>query len=181
MDDPNLNEHELAVVADAKDFAAGYLRRHSRQWEMDREMPREMFTAAADAGLCGLLVRSDQGGKGIGISALLKVMEELSYVDMAAAFALVVHNNHARLIGSAGNTHLIERYLPRMIAGEIVGAFLLTEPQGGSDAAAITTSAVADGQHYVLGRDPVLAQPIEIALMVSPHAGQNAGLLAQQR
>ncbi len=150
MDDPNLNEHELAVVADAKDFAAGYLRRHSRQWEMDREMPREMFTAAADAGLCGLLVRSDQGGKGIGISALLKVMEELSYVDMAAAFALVVHNNHARFIGSAGTTDLIERYLPKMIAGEIVGAFLLTEPQGGSDAAAITTSAVADGQDYVL-------------------------------
>ena len=147
---PLLNAQEMAVVASASDFAAGYLQQHSRQWEMDRAMPREFFKAAADAGLCGMLVRTDQGGQGIGISALLKVMEEISYVDMAAAFALVVHNNHARLIGSGGNTHLIERYLPRMIAGEIVGAFLLTEPQGGSDAAAITTSAVADGEDYVL-------------------------------
>ena len=150
MDDPILNEHELAVVASASNFATGYLQRHSRQWETDRAMPQEMFRAAADAGLCGLLVRSDQGGQGIGISALCRVMEELSYVDMAAAFALVVHNNHARLIGSGGNTQLIERYLPGMIAGEIVGAFLLTEPQGGSDAAAITTTAVADGPDYVL-------------------------------
>ncbi len=150
MELSNLNDNELAAVDAARDFAAGYLQRHSQQWEMGRQMPREMFVAAADAELCGLLVRPDQGGKGIGISALLKVMEELSYADMAAAFALIVHNNHARFIDSAGSTDLIEKYLPMMIAGEIVGAFLLTEPQGGSDAAAIKTSAVSDGQEFVL-------------------------------
>jgi len=72
MDDPILNAHELAVVASASNFATGYLQRHSRQWETDRAMPKEMFRAAADAGLCGLLVRSDQGGQGIGISALCR-------------------------------------------------------------------------------------------------------------
>ncbi len=150
MNDADLNEDDLAAVAAAKDFAAGYLSRHCRQWESDREMPREMFLEAARAGLCGLLVRPGQGGRGIGINAFLRVMEELSYVDMAAAFALVVHNNHARFIDSVGTANLIGRYLPRMIAGEIIGAFLLTEPQGGSDAAAISTSAVADGRGYIL-------------------------------
>ena len=150
MDDLELTEDELAVVAAAKDFAATYVQPQCRQWEMDREMPRAFFKAAADAGLCGMLVSTDLGGKGIGISALLKVMEELSYVDMAAAFALVVHNNHTRFIATAGTADLIARYVPKMIAGEIIGAFLLTEPQGGSDAAAITTSVVADGGDFVL-------------------------------
>ena len=145
-----LNEDELAVIANAKDFAAGYVSRHCRSWEMDRQMPRDVFQAAAEAGLCGLLVRQDRGGIGIRTSALLKVLEELSYVDLSVAFALVVHNNHARFIDTTGTEEMITDYLPKMIAGEMVGAFLLTEPQGGSDAAAITTSALPDGEGYIL-------------------------------
>ena len=117
---------------------------------MDRQMPRDVFQAAAEAGLCGLLVRQDRGGIGIRTSALLKVLEELSYVDLSVAFALVVHNNHARFIDTTGTEEMITDYLPKMIAGEMVGAFLLTEPQGGSDAAAITTSALPDGEGYIL-------------------------------
>jgi alkylation response protein AidB-like acyl-CoA dehydrogenase len=177
MDDLKLNESELAVVSDAKTFAAAYLRDHSRQWEMDREMPRKVFKAAADAGLCGLLVSTDLGGKGIGVGALLKVMEELSYVDMAVAFALVVHNNHARFISTAGTADMIERYVPKMIAGETIGAFLLSEPQGGSDAAAITTRAVADGEGFVLNGEKAwitnapLANLLNVFAQTDPDAG----------
>lgn len=146
----DLNETEHAAIAAAKEFAGGYLQRHSQAWEQARRMPREMFGEAAAAGLCGLLVRPEHGGRGIGTTALLKVMEELSYVDMAAAFALVVHNNHVRFIDKAGTPEMIERYLPKMLAGEMIGAFLLTEPGGGSDAAGITTSALPDGRGYVL-------------------------------
>ena len=113
-------------------------------------MPRTMFQEAASAGLCGLLVRPELGGLGLGTSAFMKVMEELSTVDMAATFALVVHNNHVRFIDKAGTPEQISRFLPKMLAGECVGAFLLTEPQGGSDAAAITTSALPEGRGYVL-------------------------------
>ncbi|MCP5083993.1 MAG: hypothetical protein GY948_20080 [Alphaproteobacteria bacterium] len=150
MTKPDLSKSEQAAVAAARDFASGYLQRNSQTWEQERWMPREMFQEAAKAGLCGLLVRPEQGGMGIGTSALMKVMEELSYVDMAAAFALVVHNNHVRFIDKAGSPEQITRFLPKMLAGESVGAFLLTEPQGGSDAAAITTSALPDGRGYVL-------------------------------
>ena len=81
---------------------------------------------------------------------MLKVLEELTYVDMSVAFALVVHNNHARFIDNAGTPDMIEGYLPKMIAGEMIGAFLLTEPQGGSDAAAIAMRAEGDKGSYVL-------------------------------
>ena len=150
MEISQFSADERVVIETAAEFAATYLQRHARQWELERAMPRAMFQDAADAGLCGLLVPREQGGKGIGVRALLRVMEELSYADVAAAFALVVHNNHARFIASAGTQDLVSRYLPKMLAGETIGAFLLTEPQGGSDAAAISTTARADGSDYIL-------------------------------
>ena len=150
MEIDDCSETERSVLAAAEEFASGYLASNSRRWEMDRFMPRDMFEAAADAGLCGLLVHPDQGGSGISHVALLKVLELLAKVDMAAAFALVVHNNHARAIASAGTDQHIDKYLRDMIAGRTIGAFLLTEPQGGSDAAAISTTAVESGDDYIL-------------------------------
>ena len=113
-------------------------------------MPREMFLHAADAALCGLLVPPEQGGSGIDFGTLIRVVDTLAYVDFAATFALVVHNNHVRAIGSAGTEAQIEKWLPNMIAGKAVGAFLLTEPKGGSDAAQIATVAEPQGEGFVL-------------------------------
>lgn len=150
MQDLNLTAVERAVVQAATAFAEDYLRPNSRQWELDRRMPREAFLAAGEAGLCGLLVSPERGGKGVSFTAFLKVMEELSYVDQSAAFGLVVQNNHARFIDVAGGPALVEDHLAAMLAGRTIGAFLLTEPQGGSDAAAISTRAEADGDGFVL-------------------------------
>ncbi len=86
-----------------------------------------MFSAAGDAGLLGLLVPQDQGGKGVSYVALLMMLEAMAKVDMAATFALIVHNNHARAIAVSGSDHLNQTYLADMIAGRTVGAFLLTE------------------------------------------------------
>jgi alkylation response protein AidB-like acyl-CoA dehydrogenase len=141
------------VVAAAGEFAATYLQANAAQWERDRYMPREMFLHAADAGLCGLLVAEELGGQNVDFTTLIQVVEKLAYTDFAAAFALVVHNNHARAISTQGTNAQIARWLPDMLAGRTVGAFLLTEPGGGSDAAHITTAAVADGDDYVLNGD----------------------------
>ena len=133
MQDLNLTAVEQEVVQAATAFAEDYLRPNSRQWELDRRMPREAFLAAGEAGLCGLLVSPERGGKGVSFTAFLKVMEELSYVDQSAAFGLVVQNNHARFIDVAGGPALVEDHLAAMLAGRTIGAFLLTEPQGGSE------------------------------------------------
>ncbi|MEM7059801.1 MAG: acyl-CoA dehydrogenase family protein [Pseudomonadota bacterium] len=145
-----ISAQEADILAAAKSFATDYIAPNAQTWERDKAVPKEMFTRAADAGLLGLLVPVDQGGAGISYSALLRVLETLAYADMAAAFALIVHNNHARSIATAGSDHLIGTYLADMLAGRTVGAFLLTEPQGGSDAGAITTTAVEDGDAYVI-------------------------------
>lgn len=138
------------IVEAADEFALSYLHQHAAAWERERFMPREMFLQAADSGLCGLLVPPEQGGSGVDFATLIQVVETLAYEDFAATFALVVHNNHVRAIGQAGTQAQIERWLPEMIAGKMVGAFLLTEPQGGSDAARITTAAKAHDDGYLL-------------------------------
>ena len=175
MDGKTRDESEEAALAAAEDFAVGYLAPNSRLWELDRAMPREMFQAAAEAGLCGLLVPSDQGGKGLGYVALLRVLEVLAKADMAATFALVVHNNHARAIASAGTTEQKARYLSDMIAGRTIGAFLLTEPQGGSDAAAIVTTALDSGDDYIVSGEKAWITNTPHADLLNVFAQTNPG------
>lgn len=146
----SLTSDEQDCLAAAEAFAKNTLAPNAEAWEAARAAPREMFEAAGAAGLLGLLVPQELGGKGVSYVALLMMLEALARVDMAAAFALIVHNNHARAIAVSGSDHLRRAYLADMIAGRTVGAFLLTEPQGGSDAAAITTTAIQDGDDYII-------------------------------
>ena len=81
------------------------------------------------------------GGWGLSTTAACTLLERMAAHDFASTFALVVHNNLCASIARNGTTQHIERYLRPMMAGEAIGAFLLTEPQGGSDAAAIETHA----------------------------------------
>ncbi len=141
------------TVAAASAFASDYLSHHAETWEYNRHMPRDMFEHAAEAGLCGLLASEEDGGQGVDFATFAEIVEKLAYVDMAAAFALIVHNNHVRAIAASGTPAQKERWLPSMIAGRTVGAFLLTEPQGGSDAAKISTSATVDGDGYRISGD----------------------------
>lgn len=145
-----LTDAEQSRLAAAETFAADVLAPNAQAWEAARAAPRSLFEDAGAAGLLGLLVPQDQGGAGVSYVALLSILEALAKVDMAAAFALIVHNNHARGVAVSCSDHLIETYLADMITGRTIGAFLLTEPQGGSDAAAISTTATDDGDAYVI-------------------------------
>lgn len=150
MTNAELTGKEQQALADAEAFAAEYLAPNVQQWEAEKAVPRALFEQAASAGLLGLVVPQDHGGRGISYSAMLLVLECFARVDMAAAFALTVHNNHARAIAASGSDTLIDTHLANMIAGGTIGAFLLTEPQGGSDATAITTTAAEDGDDLVI-------------------------------
>jgi len=134
----------------ARDFARDHIEPHAATWERGRRLPREAVTTAAEAGLCDLLVPEALGGKGLGISALSGVMEALAAADMGFAFSLVVHNNLAGAIAGRGTPDQQARHLGPMARAEKLGAFLLTEPGGGSDAAAITTTATRRGDGWVL-------------------------------
>ncbi len=134
----------------AKDFAANTVAPNAPAWESDRTAPRDTLKQAADAGLCRLLASTDAGGEALPVGVMARIMEELSYADMAFAFALVVHNNLTGAICRRGRPDQVERYAPDMMTGRRIGAFLLTEAKGGSDAAAIATTATPDGDGWRL-------------------------------
>lgn len=150
MADDSITSVEQIVVDDAIRFAAEVVEPWAEAWENERRFAAEAFEAAPAAGLSGLLVPPELGGRGIGEVALARILEELAAVDLASAFTLVVHNNMARAVASSGNDHLIDSLLPALVSGDKLGAFLLTEPDVGSDAAAITCSARRDGNEWVI-------------------------------
>ncbi len=137
-------------VEAARTFAREVIAPNAARWEDERRYPREAFPEAAARGLCGLVVPAEMGGSGLGATAMARVMEVLAGADMAFSFGLVVHNNLAGAIARHGNPEQVERYLSDLVAGRRVGAFLLTEPQGGSDAAAILTRAGREGGGWVI-------------------------------
>ncbi|MEL7155943.1 MAG: acyl-CoA dehydrogenase family protein [Actinomycetota bacterium] len=140
MDD-ELTPTETEVVQTARRWADEWVAPNAEGWETDRRLGREAFDAAAGAGLTALLVPTADGGRGLGPVALARVLEVAAAADLGAAFSLVVHNNLAGAVARLGPPPLRERYLPDLVAGRLLGAFLLTEPGVGSDAAAITTRA----------------------------------------
>lgn len=145
-----LEAREESVVQSAGEFAREMVAPHAAQWEAQRQVPLDTIRAAADAGLAGLLVPSEHGGGGLSYTAMARVMEELAAECMAFAFSMVVHNNLADNIARNGTPGQIERFLPGMIRGETIGAFCLTEPGVGSDAAAVTTEARASGDEWII-------------------------------
>lgn len=148
MTAPALPDAPLLAGADA--FAREVIAPDTEAWQSAGSVPRDFFRRAAKAGLTGLLVPCNEGGRGLGVTAYTEVLSVLARECMAATFALVVHNNLAASIARHGRAAHKARYLPAMLAGEAVGAFLLTEPGVGSDAQAITTQAVRTPHGWVL-------------------------------
>jgi alkylation response protein AidB-like acyl-CoA dehydrogenase len=138
------------TTAEARRFARDHIDPKAASWERERRLPREVVAAAAGKGLCGLLVPTDLGGAGLGIAGMAEVMSALAGADMGFAFALVCHNNLAGAIAKRGSALHKQRYLPPMLDGSTMGAFLLTEPDVGSDATAITTTATPNRDGWLL-------------------------------
>jgi alkylation response protein AidB-like acyl-CoA dehydrogenase len=131
-------------------FTRDHVAPHAQSWERDRVVPIETFRAAGAEGFCRMLVAREQGGLGLPFLEAMGLFEEISTACMAFAFSLTVQNNMARSVATAGSADQVARYLPGLISGETVAAFLLTEPGAGSDAAAITTTARRDGDGWVI-------------------------------
>jgi alkylation response protein AidB-like acyl-CoA dehydrogenase len=136
-----LTPDETTLVETARRFAEEVVAPKAAAWEAERRYPREAIEDACSAGLGGLLVPKALGGQGASFAAAAEIVETLAAADFGFTFPLIVHNNLAGNIARNGSEAQKARYLPDMIAGRRIGAFLLTEPGAGSDAAAITTRA----------------------------------------
>lgn len=164
-----------AAVATAREFATQVIAPNAEHWERLGRVPYDTFERAGAAGLCGLMVPLARGGRGLGVGGMAAVMETLSRACMNTAFALVVHNNLAAFIAEFGRPAQIERYLDEMVRGRKVGAFLLTEPNAGSDAQAIETVAVPDGDGWRLHGDKAWISNATSADVLSVYAQTEPG------
>ena len=135
-----LREQEL--VERARAFAEEVLAPHAAGWERDRlAVPREVFGRYAHEGFSGLLVPVGRGGQGVSFGCKVRVAEAMARVCMAATFALTnIQGSIVRLIED-GTADQVARYVPGLLAGTLVCAPSLTEPEAGSDATAMTTLA----------------------------------------
>jgi alkylation response protein AidB-like acyl-CoA dehydrogenase len=133
---------QLEIQALARDFAEGELRPRAAAWDETRSIDDEIFAKLAELGFLGMLVPESHGGLGFDLSTYLLVLEELAWGDAAITLSVAIHCGPVTdLVLAHGSEEQKAHWLPRLASGEVVGAFALSEPEAGSDAAALRTTA----------------------------------------
>ncbi|MFJ7084964.1 acyl-CoA dehydrogenase family protein [Streptomyces griseus] len=145
-----LTDDQLAVVETTLDFAQEHLAPHAVAWDQDKHFPVDVLRKAAELGLGGVYVRDGLGGSGLSRSDGVLVFEALATGCPSIAGYLSIHNMVGWMIDRYGSEDQRGRYLPALCTTEQLGSYCLTEPGAGSDAAALRTRAVRDGDHWVL-------------------------------
>ncbi|MFJ4007311.1 acyl-CoA dehydrogenase family protein [Streptomyces sp. NPDC090023] len=145
-----LTEEQQALVETTLDFAQDHLAPHALDWDRDKHFPVDVLRKAAGLGLGGIYVREEAGGSGLARSDGVLVFETLASGCPSIAGYLSIHNMVAWMVDHYGDAAQRERLLPRLCAMDDLASYCLTEPGAGSDAAALTTRAVRDGDDWVL-------------------------------
>lgn len=144
-------EDQRLIHQTVREFAARELRPHARRWDAAGAFPEEVIAPLARLGLWGMTVPPAFGGAGIDAVSMALAIEALAWGDGGIALSVAAHNSLcAGHIVRAGSEAQKRRYLPRLASGEWLGAWCLTEPGSGSDAAALGTRAVRRGDRWVL-------------------------------
>src|SRR6266852_4372457 len=141
--DFSLNDHQKLIRDTVRQFMEAEVRPSVKEMEKEGKFPAEAIKKLGEMGCCGMLVPEEWGGPGLDTVSYVLMLEEVARVDAAMATSLGVTNSAVQvpLLGF-GSEAQKKKYLSRMGTGEILGAFCLTEPQAGSDAAGIQTRAV---------------------------------------
>ena len=149
--DFSLSDHQLLIRDTVRDFMNSEVRPHVRDWERTDHFPLDAIRKLGTLGCCGMLMPEEWGGPGLDTISYILMLEEVARVHTAMSTALGVTNSAVQLpLLAHGTQAQKERYLRRLASGEIIGAFCLTEPAAGSDAAGIQTRAELRSTSYVL-------------------------------
>ena len=145
------SETQLMVAESAKEFAEQHIRPHVMEWDEAQTFPVELFKKAGKMGFMGMLVPVELGGSGFGYHEYVAMIEEISKVDPSIGLSVAAHNslcsNHILTFASEEQKR---RWIPKLATGEWLGAWGLTEHNTGSDAANMNTTAVKDGDDWVI-------------------------------
>jgi alkylation response protein AidB-like acyl-CoA dehydrogenase len=146
-----LTDEQRQIRDTLRDFAREALAPHAASWDREHRFPREALRALGELGVLGIVVPEAFGGAGLDYVSLAVALEEIAAGDGATSTIVSVQNSVVcGPIFAFGSETQKSKYLPSLARGETLGCFCLTEPQAGSDAAAIATRAERRGNHYVL-------------------------------
>ena len=147
----DLTDDQISIRDMVRDLARREIAPHSLEWDEQQHFPRELFGQLGELGLLGVIIPDAYGGAGLGYIEYVVVLEELGAVDGGVGLSVAAHNslctNHLYQFGSED---LKREFVPKLASGQWIGAWGLTEPQAGSDAGGTRTTAVRDGDGWVL-------------------------------
>ncbi|MEN8123693.1 MAG: acyl-CoA dehydrogenase family protein [Bacteroidota bacterium] len=147
----DISETQKMIAESIRDFAKQYITPFMMEWDEKQTFPVDLFRKLGEMGFMGVLVPEEFGGSGLGYHEYITVIEEISKVDSSIGLSVAAHNslctNH---ILEFGNEKQKQKWLPKLASGEWIGAWGLTEHNTGSDAGGMSTTAVEDGDFYVI-------------------------------
>jgi alkylation response protein AidB-like acyl-CoA dehydrogenase len=147
--DFSLTGDQREIQSLARDFAQAEIEPHAAAWDREHRFPTEVYEKLAELGLMGVCVPEELGGAGADFLSYILVLEELSRADAGVGVTVAVHTSACTLpILMFGTEEQKERFVPPLARGEKIGAFALTESSSGSDAGALRTTAVPDGDGW---------------------------------
>ncbi|KZE20508.1 MULTISPECIES: acyl-CoA dehydrogenase family protein [Brevibacterium] len=145
-----LTEEQQTISAMVRDFADTEIAPHALEWDQQHHFPVDVIKRSADLGMGGIYVREESGGTGMGRMDAALIFEAMSTGCPSVAAYISIHNMVAWMIDKYGNEEQKEKYLLPLVSMEHLGSYCLTEPNAGSDAGALRTTAREDGDHFVL-------------------------------
>lgn len=144
-------ETQAMIAASIREFAAFNIVPYYMDWDENQHFPVDLFKKLGEMGYMGVLVPEEYGGSGLGYHEYITLIEELSKVDPSIGLSVAAHNslctNHILMFGNDGQK---QRWLPKLATAEWIGAWGLTEHNTGSDAGGMNTTAVKDGDYWVI-------------------------------
>src|SRR5919112_2805722 len=150
MDFFGLDEHERVIAETAAAFAEKRLAPYALEWDESHHFPTDVLREAAELGMAAIYCREDAGGSELRRLDAVRIFEQLAAADPTIAAFLSIHNMCAWMVDSFGTHEQRKNWVPKLASMEAIASYCLTEPGAGSDASALRTKAVRDGDHYVL-------------------------------
>lgn len=148
--DYKLSEQQIAIRDVAEKFTADEITPHAARWDENHEFPKDTIRQAAELGFGAIYLPEAVGGIGLGRLEAALIMEAMAYGCPCTSAFISIHNMAAWMIASFGDEAVRKKFLPKLITMEHFASYCLTEPDSGSDAAALKTTAILDGDDYVV-------------------------------
>ncbi|EPV1123803.1 acyl-CoA dehydrogenase family protein [Vibrio harveyi] len=148
--DFELNEDQRMFADTAQQFAAERLAPMAAEWDEKQIFPKDILREAGELGFLSLYTPEEQGGLGLSRLDASIIFEQLSMGCTSTTAFMTIHNMVTWMVASFANEEVKDAFCPKLITGEFLGSYCLTEPNAGSDSASLTTSATKQGENYIL-------------------------------